>query len=73
MNQWTEERRNTQRELINRIKPWLESTGAKTLEGKAICAQNAYKGGLRQELRKLVKESNAMLKEQREAIERIKP
>ncbi|AXI02602.1 hypothetical protein [Aquirhabdus parva] len=71
MSEWTEERRQAQRELIIRVKPWLKSTGAKTPEGKAISAMNAYKGGLRQELRRLVKESNDMLKEQREAIKRV--
>jgi hypothetical protein len=71
MSEWTEARRQAQRELINRVKPWLKSTGAKTPEGKAISAMNAYKGGLRQELRELIKYSNDMLKEQREAIRRV--
>jgi len=33
------------RELINIVKPWLRSTGAKTEQGKAISSQNAMKHG----------------------------
>lgn len=49
--QWTAEERQRQRELINRVKPWEKSTGARTPEGKARSAKNAYKGGWRQRWR----------------------
>lgn len=46
-NGWTPERRARQSELIHRWKPWERSTGPKTGEGKALVAQNGYKGGER--------------------------
>ena len=47
--------------------PWQHSTGAKTAMGKAISSGNAFKGGLRSELRKLSK----ALREQRQAVEAL--
>lgn len=44
---WTEERRARAREVAQRVKPWLKSTGPKTPEGKAVVARNAYRGGVR--------------------------
>jgi len=46
-NGWTPERRAKQAEAIKRWKPWEQSTGPKTDEGKAEAAQNATKHGLR--------------------------
>jgi hypothetical protein len=43
---WTDERRQRQREVINKHKPWTKSTGPKTKEGKAKVARNAYNGAL---------------------------
>ncbi len=37
---WTDERRAKQREAIHRWKPWENSTGPKTEEGKAQSAAN---------------------------------
>ena len=45
------ERRQRQAQLIKQWQPWQHSTGARTLEGKAISARNAYKGGERQQLK----------------------
>ena len=42
-NGWTPERKAKQSELIRQWKPWDKSTGAKTVEGKAIVAKNAVK------------------------------
>ena len=42
-NGWTEERKARQSELIHQWKPWEQSTGPKTVEGKAIVAKNAVK------------------------------
>ena len=44
---WTPERRAKQAEAIRRWKPWEQSTGATTPEGKRISSQNAFKGGVR--------------------------
>ncbi len=72
MSGWTEEKRQIERDRINQTKPWLNSTGAKTLEGKAICSQNAFKGGLHTRIRALKVQVNTLLREQKEALKRIK-
>ena len=38
---WTQERRQRQREAIQRWKPWEQSTGPRTPEGKATAARNS--------------------------------
>lgn len=50
---WTPERRAKQAALIRQWKPWEQSTGPKSDEGKAISARNAWKGGTRPALRQL--------------------
>lgn len=68
---WTEERRQEQRERIQASKAWLKSTGPITANGKATVSRNAFKGGVVSNINKLVKQVNAMVKEQREALKRI--
>jgi len=68
MNGWTEERRKHQRELIDRWKPWLKSTGAKTAEGKAKSSKNASKDGTSTETRKMIRLLNQLLKRQKKLI-----
>jgi hypothetical protein len=63
---WTPEQRQRQREAIQRWKPWIESTGPKSLEGKAAVARNAWTGGHLVKLRQLIKELNQALRAQRE-------
>ena len=65
MSGWTLERRQKQAAAIHNWKPWLASTGPKTPEGKAKVARNAYRGGLRPDMRKLAK----VLKEQDQQLE----
>ncbi len=43
--QWTESQKQRQRELIQTWQPWQQSTGAITIEGKAISKMNALKSG----------------------------
>ena len=43
--QWTELQKARQRALIQNWQPWQQSTGAKTVEGKAISSQNSLKSG----------------------------
>jgi hypothetical protein len=45
MSAWTPERRQRQREAIQRWKPWQQSTGPRSPEGKARAARNAWTGG----------------------------
>lgn len=65
---WTMEQRLVQSEKIRLWQPWTKSTGAKTLEGKAISSRNAHKGGTRAKLRLLSK----ILNEQRKVISTLK-
>ena len=67
MRHWTPEERLKQSQLIQSWKPWDKSTGAKTIEGKAISSRNAYKGGFRVSLRAL----SFILKEQQKSLERF--
>ena len=54
--------RQMQRERILRVKPWLKSTGAKTVEGKERSKMNALKTDLKLYL--LIKEYNRLTKQQ---------
>ena len=67
-NGWTLERKAKQSQLIQQWKPWERSTGAKSIEGKAVSSRNAFKGGLRPRFRKL----SALLKAQRKCMKQIK-
>jgi hypothetical protein len=49
------ERGERQSELIRRWRPWEQSTGPRTGEGKATVSRNAYKGAVRQQLRTLAR------------------
>lgn len=66
-NGWTPERRAKQSAAIKRWQPWNNATGPRTLEGKAIAARNAYKGGHRQLFRQIA----AMLKTQKQDLDLI--
>ena len=56
--------RQEYRERINRVKPWLKSTGAKTPEGKAISKMNALKTS--PELHQIMKDYKILMKNQKE-------
>ena len=43
---WTEEQKKEQSLKMQGWKPWVNSTGPKTIEGKAASCSNAFKGGL---------------------------
>jgi len=57
----TPEHRAKRAELIRRWKPWENSTGAKTPEGKARVAKNAWRGGVRQRLREEARMVNELI------------
>ena len=61
VNGWTLERRRKQAEAIRRWRPWEQSTGPKTPDGKARVSRNAWQGGRRAQLRELSKMLNAEL------------
>ena len=52
-------------ELIRQWRPWEQSTGPRTPEGKARVSRNAWQGGHRAQLRELTKTLNAELAEMR--------
>ena len=60
----TPEHRRLRSELIRQWKPWEQSTGPRSKEGKARVAKNADKGRQREVLRILAR----ALREQREAL-----
>lgn len=70
-NGWTSERRARQAEAIRKWRPWEKSTGPKTTEGKAKCSQNGFKGARRQQARELMRTLSELLKDQRDALDRI--
>ncbi len=59
----TPEHRARQAELIRAWKPWEQSTGPRTPAGKAVSANNGFKGGRGAELRELRRAVNKMLKD----------
>jgi hypothetical protein len=62
MRHWTPEERLKQSKAIRSWKPWECSTGAKTLQGKAISSKNATKTGDSLYIRDLIKQMNRILK-----------
>lgn len=70
---WTEERRQKQRETINRNRPWEKSTGPRTRKGKARASLNAVKHGVHsrsgREIRKLIYHNREFLKAYKENAE----
>ncbi len=65
----TPKQRRLQSERINRVKPWLKSTGATTAAGKAISKMNALKTDLKTYA--LIKEYERLMKQQKELNEVI--
>ena len=67
---WNDTRRREQAARIRQQKPWEQTTGPRTAEGKNTASQNAYKHGLeRAEIRLLCR----LLRLQRAYIKNIVP
>jgi hypothetical protein len=62
---WNSERRKKQSEAIKRWKPWNQSTGPKSPEGRALVSRNAYSGGELVNLRAMVKALNQAMRRQK--------
>lgn len=69
-NGWTPERRARQAALIQTWKPWEQSSGPRSAEGKARSSRNGFKGAHRVRLRELTRLVNEALKRQREELGR---
>jgi hypothetical protein len=68
---WTPEQRQRQAEAIKRWKPWSQSTGPISAEGKAKVSRNAYTGGEGLQLRKAIKLLNQMMRKQKKALDSL--
>ena len=69
---WTPEQRQKQREGIQKWKPWKQSTGPISREGKAAASRNAWTGGGWLELRELSKLVNEQVRAARDMVNRCK-
>ena len=67
MRGWTPERRLKQSLQIRQWRPWDDSTGPKTPQGKAVSSRNAYRGGVRSMLNGM----SGVLREQGGALNRL--
>lgn len=64
---WTPERRQTQREAIQRWQPWRKATGPRSEAGKTRVSKNAFKGASWLLIREISKRVNALYRRQRRA------
>ena len=69
---WTAERRAKQSEAIRRWRPWEQSTGPRSDDGKANASRNADKGRRRDTVRQEARELQVMLSERGEALEAVR-
>ena len=65
---WTPERRQRQAEMIHTWRPWEQSTGPKSADGRLRVGRNAWTGGHRAQLRELSKLVNAEVRASRELV-----
>jgi hypothetical protein len=68
MRGWTPERRLKQSLQIRQWRPWDDSTGPKTPQGKAVSSRNAYRGGVRSMLNSM----SELLREQGGALDQLR-
>ena len=57
--------------MIQRWKPWRQSTGPKSAKGKAVVSQNAYTGGDWKNLREISKVVHQALMDQNQYLAQI--
>ena len=67
----TPEHRKLRAELIKKWKPWENSTGPRTEEGKARASRNGFKGGQWREMLELARSVSAALREQRNSLRNL--
>jgi len=64
-NGWNPARRAAPAAPIRNWKPWEQSTGPRTVDGKRRVARNAYQGNQRAELRRMMRHVRELLRDQR--------
>ena len=70
---WSPERRQRQREAIQQWRPWEQSTGPRTPEGKANASRNSLVHGMRDARnRELMRRIHELLREQRKALKALR-
>ena len=67
-NGWTASRQAAQSAAIRQWRPWEQSTGPRTDDGKRRVSGNAYRGGRRAEFRKLMRQVRELLREQYDCL-----
>ena len=70
VNGWTPERRAQQSRAIRRWRPWDQSTGPRTAQGKMRSARNAFKGARWRQERELFKVFTQVLRAHRKTLRR---
>ena len=65
---WTLEQRQRQKEAIQKWKPWEQSSGPKSADGKKVASHNAWTGVYLIQMRMLIKQLNKVLREQKEGL-----
>ena len=70
-NGWTLERRQKQREAIQRWQPWKQATGPRSENGKQRVSKNAYKGGLWLRMRVISKRVNGLFRKQQAELRKV--
>ena len=68
VNGWTLERRAKQAKSIRLWKPWVQSSGPRSPDGKERVSRNAWTGGHRAQLRELTKMVNDEIQFAREIL-----
>lgn len=68
---WTPERRQRQREAIQRWRPWSKSTGPTSPKGKAAVSRNAYSGGEMAKFRETTRALDQAIRKQGDALNQI--
>lgn len=66
---WTPKQRRQQAEAIKKWRPWEQSTGPTSIEGKVKTSRNAYKGGEWLKLRNMIKTINAAVREHKDFLQ----
>lgn len=69
---WTPERRARQAELIRSWRPWEQSTGPRTEQGKERSRNNRYRGAKRARVREMMRELRTVMAEHRALLGQLK-